>query len=328
MLNLAQWLRLRRSRLTWRQTPTSPVNRPAVPKRSLTKPGATAPVKEWTGRETRDPAEGLESPARPAARAFWQDVLIPKSRDISLLRPPTLRRGQRFETLTDAAKIDDANIARLLNSRPDLAAEIERCHEEGESAALPIGARTARRYRRYFTAELLRVAGEHEGPHQIATIFLLRFPAGELEAANLEIAHGALRKTLQRSGFQGSVLIGGTEIAWLTHCSRWILHCHLLAIGVRKADWDRLRKSLPNAKPATALKVQALKDFAKQLSYCQKLNSGHKPGKRGPDGGADTYRLPTERLIEWAEWMAKQRFEDFAFLFGARRRGGRIFVES
>jgi hypothetical protein len=89
-----------------------------------------------------------------------------------------------------------------------------------------------------------------------------------------------------------------------------------------------LRKSLPDATPATALKVQALKNFAKQLSYCQKFNSSHKPGKHGPDGRADTYRLPTERLIEWAAWMARRRFEDFAFLFGARRRAGRIVVES
>jgi hypothetical protein len=322
--------RLRRSRLTWRQTLISQANLSptAVPPRSWTKPGPTASVKQWPLRETRDPDESLGTPARPAARAFWQDVPIPKSRDVSLLRPPTLPRGQRFETLADAAKIDQANIDRLLNSRPDLAAEIERCDEEGEGAALPISARAACRYRRYFTAELLRVAREIEGPHQIATIFLRRFPPGELGAANLELAHEALRKTVQRSGFQGSVLIGGTEIAWLNHHSRWILHVHLLAIRVRKADWDRLRKSLPDATPATALKFQALKDFAKQLSYCQKLNSGHKPGKRGPDGGADTYRLPTERLIEWAEWMAKRSFEDFAFLFGARRRAGRIVVES
>jgi hypothetical protein len=286
-------------------------------------------VKEWPGTETRD--QSHESPARPAARAFWQDVPIPKSRDIGLLRPPTLPRGQRFETLADAARIDEGNIARLLNSRPDLAAEIERCDEEGESAALPISARAARRYRRYFTAELIRIAKEHEGPHQIATIFLLDFPAGELAAANLELAHGALRKALQRlqrSGFQGSVLIGGTEIAWLATHNLWILHVHLLAIGVLKADWDRLRKSLPDANPATALKVQALKDFAEQLSYCQKFNSSHKPGKHGLDGRADTYRLPLERLIEWVAWIAKHRFEDFAFLFGARRRTGRIVVES
>jgi hypothetical protein len=101
----------------------------------------------------------------------------------------------------------------------------------------------------------------------------------------------------------------------------------LLAIGVLKADWDRLRKSLPDANPAAPLKVQALEDFAEQLSYCQKFNSGHKPGKHGPDGRAKVYPLPTERLIEWAEWIAKQGFEDFAFLFGARRRGGRICSE-
>ena len=262
------------------------------------------------------------------ARAFWQDVPIPKSRDICLLRPPSLPRGERFETLIDAARIDDANIARLLNFRPDLAAEIERCDEEGECASLPISARAARRYRRYFTAELLRIAEELEGPHQTATIYLRALPPGELEAADLKLAHEALRKTLQRSGFEGSILIGGTEIAWIARHNLWILHCHLLAIGVPQADWDRLRQSLPDANPAAALKVRALKDFAEQLSYCQKFNSSHKPGKRGPNGHARAHPLPTERLIEWAEWMARQRFEDFAFHVGARRRGGRIVVES
>ena len=262
------------------------------------------------------------------APALWQDVPIPKSRDICLLRPPSLPPGERFETLIDATGIDNANIARLLNFRPDLAAEIERCDEEGECATLPISARAARRYRRYFTAELLRIAEEREGPHQTATIYLRAFPAGELEAADLKLGHGVLRKTLQRSGFEGSILIGGTEIAWTTRHNLWILHCHLLAIGVPQADWDRLRQSLPDATPAAALKVRALKDFAEQLSYCQKFNSSHKPGKRGPNGRARAYPLPTEPLIEWAEWMAKRRFEDFAFLIGARRRGGRIVVES
>jgi hypothetical protein len=188
--------------------------------------------------------------------------------------------------------------------------------------------RSARRYRRYFPAELLRIAEEREGPHQIPTIYLRAFAASELEAADLKLEHGVLRKTLQRSGFEGSILIGGTEIAWLARHNLWILHCHLLAIGVLQADWVRLRQSLPDATPAAALKVRALKDFAEQLSYCQKFNSSHKPGKRGPNGHARAYPLPTERLIEWAEWMAKRRFEDFAFLFGARRRGGRTVVES
>ena len=67
---------------------------------------------------------------------LWRRVNIPKSRDIRLLRPASLPSGERFETPTDAARIDDANIARLLNFRPDLAAEIERC-DEGKCASLP-----------------------------------------------------------------------------------------------------------------------------------------------------------------------------------------------
>ena len=157
----------------------------------------------------------------------------------------------------------------MLNFRPDLAAEIERCDEEGECASLPISARAARRYRRHFTAELLRIAEEREGRHQTATIYMRAFPAGELEAADLKLELGALRKTLQRSDFEG--VVGGTEIAWLERHNLAILHCHLLAIAVLQADWVRLRKSLPDASPAAALKVQALKDFPRTALLLPKI---------------------------------------------------------
>ena len=258
---------------------------------------------------------------------LWQNVPILKSCDIALLRPPSLPRGKRFETLADAARIDEARIARLLSSRPDLAAEIEQREEDGRLVPSPISARDARRYRRYDTAERLRIAKEYEGLHEIATIYLRAFLAGQLHAADLKLAQAALRKTLQRAGFKGSILIGGTEVAWLAKDGLWILHCHLLAIGVPGDAWDRLREVLPDARPAASLKVQALEDFAKQLSYCQKFNSSHMPGKRRPNGRARAYPLPAERLAEWAAWVAKYRFEDFGFLFGARRRGGRIVPE-
>ena len=149
----------------------------------------------------------------------------------------------------------------MLNFRPDLAAEIERCDEEGECASLPISARAARRYRRYFTAELLGTAEEREGPHQTATIYMRALPAGELEAADLKLAQGALRKTLQRSGFEGSILIGGTEIAWIARHNLWILHCHLLAIGVLKADWDRLREVAARCEPRSRTESPGAQGF-------------------------------------------------------------------
>ena len=240
------------------------------------------------------------------------------------LEATTLPRGERFETLTDAARIDDTNIARMLNFRPDLAAEIERCDEEESALACRSaherpGAIAATSQPSCFASpRSAKAASDRDDIYARLSSGRIGSRRSEARARSAPEDPAALR-------FRG--LVGGTEIAWLERHNLWILHCHLLAIAVLQADWVRLRKSLPDASPAAALKVQALKDFPEQLSYFQKFNSSHKPGKRGPNGRAPARPLPTERLIEWAEWMAKRRFEDFAFLFGARRRGGRICPE-
>jgi hypothetical protein len=265
----------------------------------------------------------------------WRIIGIRRSRDIRQLRPASLPRGERFETFQDALKNNKELVARLSRRVEclDLAAKIERCDAKAAPCSLPCCAICARRYRGYFFAELLRIANAYQGPHQIATIYLRAFSAGNLRAADINSAHESFRAKLRRAKLkdvipEDVILVGGTEVAWLAKYGKWVLHLHLLAIGVSDAAWDRLRKALPDARPAAALKVQALEDFPEQLSYCQKFNSSHKPGRRGPNGRARAYPLPPERLVEWAEWMAKQRFEDFGFLFGARRHEGRIVIEA
>lgn len=262
--------------------------------------------------------------AEPVVAAGNPGFAIPKSHDIRLLRPATLARGQRFETRGDAMKINALRVKRLMNCRPDLAAMIEHFETQAEPGSVPICARSARYFRIQRTAELLRIAEMFEGPHQIATIYVDAFPAGALRTADVKLAHGALRKKLRRSDFSNVILVGGTEVAWLVKQGLWVLHVHLLAIGVPEDAWARLRAKLKNADPAVALKIQEVKDPAKQLSYCQKFNSTHKPGKRGSEGHARAYPLPPEQLAEWADWVAKYRFEDFGFHYGARRHGGRI----
>lgn len=192
---------------------------------------------------------------------------------------------------------------------------------------MPICAQCARPYRVYFTSEALAVAQAYVGPHEFATVFLDTIDAGSLPNASLERAHAVLRKRLNCSGFRGSVLVGGTEAAWRAADRRWILHLHLLAIGVRPNSWERLRAKLGDYGHAIPLKVEALNDDARQLSYLTKFTTFHRPLKRGPGRPSPAFPLPPARLEELAKWWAGHRFEDFAFLYGARRRGGRIALE-
>ena len=75
-------------------------------------------------------------------------------------------------------------------------------------------------------------------------------------------------------------MIGGTEVAWKD--GRWLLHVHLLAIGVNKADWNMLRSRWPRVGVAIPIKVDQLKDVERQLSYLQKFVTYHRPGARLP----------------------------------------------
>jgi hypothetical protein len=237
------------------------------------------------GRRRRDPE-------------LWRRVEIAPEHDIRLLRPPSLPRGERFETAEDAAEYDAARIASLMNARPDLAAEIERREERVVIPSTPISARNARDFRVADIAERLRIAGEYEGPHEIATIYLGAYPAGRLHSFDLKRPHWSLRNKLRRAGFGGAILTGGTEVAWIDRHGLWIPHCHLLSIGVPGEAWDSLREMLPDGGPAVGLKVQVLTDWPEQLSYCGKFNSTHMPGKRGPTDRAPAIPLPRERLAE------------------------------
>ena len=265
---------------------------------------------------------------RPRSPELWRRVEIAPAHDIRLLKPPSLPRGERFETAEDVAEYDAIRIAGLMNARPDLAAEIERREEGVVIPSTPISARDARDFRVADIADRLRIAEEHEGPHEIATIYLGALPAGRLHSFDLRRPHWSLRKKLDRAGFSGAILTGGTEAAWLNKHGLWIPHCHLLGIRVPVQAWDRLRELLPDAGPAVALKIQALADLPDQLSYCQKFNSTHMPGKRGPIDRAPAIPLPGERLVEWAEWMFRYRFEAFGFHYGCRRRGGHIVPDA
>jgi hypothetical protein len=261
---------------------------------------------------------------RPRTPELWRSVDIAPEHDIRLLRPPSLPRGDRFETAEDVAKYDAKRIADLINRRPDLAAEIERREEEVIIPSTTISSRDARDYRVPDIADRFLIAQKYEGQHQIATIYLGAFPAGRLNLADLRRARWSLRNWLDRAGFKGAILTGGTEAAWVQRHGLWILHCHLLAVGVPEKAWDGLRELLPDARPAVALKVQDLVDWPEQLSYCQKFNSTHMPGKRSPTDRAPAMPLPRERLVEWAVWMVRYRFEDFGFHYGCRRRWGHV----
>ncbi len=125
--------------------------------------------------------------------------------------------------------------------------------------------------------------------HEVAVIHLETLPVGTLANADIKRAHDRLRKRLHRLGFAGSILIGGTEVAWLARARVWILHVDLLAIGVPREAWEALEGQLAGSGRFDPLRVDELQNPERQLSYALKFATYHRPGKIGRNGRAQAY---------------------------------------
>ena len=232
----------------------------------------------------------------------------------------------QLETLAEAEARNLAQIDALFDREPEIAVRLEAC-ERGVRCGLIVCAVCARSFRFPLIRDVLRIAKLEPGVHKWATIFLETVPEGSLPEVSVKRVRERLRQCLRRSGFLGAILIGGIEVSWLARDRVWLLHVHFLAIRVPQKAWDSLEEKLATTGRADPLDVQDLNDPERQISYTIKFVTYHRPGTIGPDGHARAYPLPPDRLAELARWWSRNQFSDFVFLFGARRRGGRIVVE-
>ena len=160
------------------------------------------------------------------------------------MRSMTTSAGRpQLETLAQAQSRNQKRGDALADRAPEIAAALEAC-DPAALCCLVICAVCSRRYRFRLIRELLGIAKSYPGQHEFATIFLDSFAVGKLVEADIKRVHDRLRKLLHRTGFAGSLLIGSTEAKWDSAIRSWVLHLHVLAIGVPPAVWKRLRKAL------------------------------------------------------------------------------------
>ena len=220
----------------------------------------------------------------------------------------------------DAERWNDLRLEVLLPHLPAVGRALLKCEGENHRRSLLICAVCARAYRQGPIAQLHALANEYAGPHEIATIYLGLYRPGFLAVADVRRAQEMFRKRLDRAGFKGAIVAGGIEVAWQENWQRWLLHAHVLAIGVDPHAWTQLEAALEKSGTADPVDIRALCNPDEQLSYCVKFVSYHQPGRR-------RVPLPRDRLVELAAWWSQYRFEDFFFAYGARRRGGRLVVD-
>jgi hypothetical protein len=275
------------------------------------------------------PKKGKSGTSTGTRPPYWFEARVPARFDIALLKPRSLPRDERFETV---AHVEERSrvLELALRRSPhrmyrDLAEILSDCRNGYYICGRPFCPICARQYRHWFIAEVLRHAAAYPDRAFALTVYLQEVDANHLGGADISRLHAMLRARLRRCGFVGSMVIGGTEVAYRARTGRWLLHVHLLALGVPHGAIEKLAASF--GRKGRKFEAQELRDSVKQLSYVQKFATYHRPGKQTSNRKPRPYPLPNSQLLELTEWSSQYQFDDFLFLFGARRRGKRIVRE-
>lgn len=262
---------------------------------------------------------------------IWINRALSKERDMVYLRPAELPKGEQFETEVDVYERATARIVPdLCNRMPATANKIAACADGKVNCLLPICPICGRRYRRFFISECLRLYKKDPNGAQTATVYLEEYETGTLKGASLKKAHSRFRKQLERCGFGGAIVIGGTEVTYRHVTNDWLLHLHLLSLGAPEQAWDNLEQLMSKYgvhDPLRRKPVQA-QDHIEQLSYIQKFHTYYRAGTPNGNNRARPFPLKRDQLCELASWACKHDFPDFTFCFGVKRRHGHFYLEA
>src|SRR5690349_7966446 len=120
--------------------------------------------------------------------AYWKRAIPTAQFDIAKLRPKSLPRGQRFETLRDVREESvrsQALLERHRKGRPH-GVYLQECRDGHYRCDQTYCPRCARTYRRYLIGELLRLHSEFDGEVHFLVVLLEAAPRGRLR--DLQIA--------------------------------------------------------------------------------------------------------------------------------------------
>ncbi len=249
--------------------------------------------------------------------------------DIPLLRPPSLPLGERFETLDDVYRYsrDREEILAVSDRREHrrLADSLNECRTSDGHCGLPSCPICARRFRIWYIGEMLRIA-EKVGAAQvkIETVLLAQASYDKINTLDITGYDGLLRKRLIRTGLADAAVIGGYENIYRAKTKSWMLHLNLALIGGEAKSIEAFEETFGESDIARPTLLQGLEDLKRQLSYILKFVTYHRPFTQLGSTKSQPIPLNPREQEALVSWMAQWRFQDFMFLFNARREGTKV----
>jgi hypothetical protein len=249
--------------------------------------------------------------------------------DIRLLRPSTLPLGERFETLTDVREYSVASELRLgLSARQEdhwLADCLNECRKSRQRCGLPSCPICARLFRIWFIGELLRIVeGVGASSVHIVTALLKEARYDRIELLDVKHYDAMLRKRLCRNDLGDAAVIGGYENVYRARKKKWMLHINLVIVGGAVEAVQQFKATFSNSDIVRPAVGQAVADQTRQLSYILKFSTYHRPFSQNGFMKSDAVPLNPREHCALVPWMAQWKFQDFMFLFNARREGVKI----
>jgi hypothetical protein len=288
-------------------------------------PAAPEPSRKVAGKVLEQLKHGVPPMPRKDRRRlpFYRRREPLPQYDIRKLRPPSLPRGERFETVEDVRHYSFQSEEKLEQlSSHHLAEFLYECRVHDRRCDQPYCPICAREFRIWFIGELLRIIDQLGTTDvHILTVLLRQVPRDRIDELNMEDYDARLRKRLERSGLGEAVVIGGYENVHRAETRSFVLHVNLVVIGGSLQALENFGSTFARSEIERPVVRLELNDRAEQLSYVLKFTTYHRPfAQRGPDKGPALPLNPREHGALVA-WMARWRFQDFTFLFNARRKG-------
>lgn len=261
---------------------------------------------------------------------YWRRTIPTARFDIAKLRPKSLPRGRRFETLCDADEESVRSVALLAAHRQgrSYGVYLQEClagHYHCDRTYCP---RCARTFRRYLTGELLRLHVESRAKPSVLVILLEAAPQGELQNLHIDKYRHSLRKRLVRAGLGHVPAIGGFEIIYRARTKEWVLHINLVMFGGNEEAIAKFEEGFCGGDLYRPVERVPVENPAEQLSYVLKFTTYHRPHQRRGPKKAKAVPLNPAEHFELIRWMDQYELSDHFFLFNARRRGASIELSS